>query len=121
MGGGASSLSRLRKVLLIRAYNSRPKDQTVSEQFSQYRRLNEQGQAVLTREDIKTAVGLTAPWFDELLQRYAADSMNEVHFESFVEFLETGQMPPTKTVAGAPNSPRRVLSENSAHESRMVV
>jgi hypothetical protein len=49
-GGGASSLARLRKVLLIRAYNSRPKDQTVSEQFAQFRRVNAQGDAVLTRE-----------------------------------------------------------------------
>jgi len=77
MGGGASSLARLRKVLLIRAYNSRPKDQTVSEQFAQFRRINAQGDAVLTREDIKQAVGLTAPWFDDLLQRYTVGSMDE--------------------------------------------
>ena len=38
------------QVLLIRAYNTRPKDQTVSEQFSQYRRVNADGDEVLTRE-----------------------------------------------------------------------
>ena len=37
-------------MLLIRAYNTRPKDQTVNEQFAQFRRLNEEGVPVLLKE-----------------------------------------------------------------------
>ena len=33
MGGGASSLIRLRKALVIRAYNLRSAEQTLDEQF----------------------------------------------------------------------------------------
>ena len=49
---------RVSQVLLIRAYNSRPKDQTVGEQFSQYRRVNANGDAVLTREVRSPASGV---------------------------------------------------------------
>ena len=46
----AASTTRPAQVLLIRAYNSRPKDQTVNEQFAKYRRLNERGEPVLLKE-----------------------------------------------------------------------
>ena len=36
MGGGASSLNRLRKTLLLRAYNLRSEDMTLEEQFSPF-------------------------------------------------------------------------------------
>ncbi len=36
MGSGVSSMLRLRKTLVIRAYNLRGKDETVEEQFSKY-------------------------------------------------------------------------------------
>ena len=54
------------------------------------------------RQDIKKAVGLTAPWFDELLQRYTVGTVDEVHFESFVEFLETGRAPPASLSTECP-------------------
>lgn len=36
MGSGVSSLVRLRKALVIRAYNLRGADQTIEEQFDKY-------------------------------------------------------------------------------------
>ena len=62
-------------------------------------------------QDIKKAVGLTAPWFDELLQRYTVGTVDEVHFESFVEFLETGRAPPA---ALSTNCPRRATESARA-------
>ena len=36
MGAGASSLNRLRKAVLMRAYNVRQSDETLEEQFRKY-------------------------------------------------------------------------------------
>lgn len=92
---------------------------------------NSEGVKVLRTDDVKNAIGLTQPWFDELLLRIAGDTvrggtelasntsapvltrfssvsfawpplqLGEVVFDSFVDFLETGR------VVGRPLSARR--------------
>ena len=146
MGGAVSGpVERARKVVVIRAYNARPKDQTVDEQFEALTKTDggvvscrvgvsarvgaqreassfmyshtgardhphthtgirpsaahpsthhpptptraDNGVKVIDTNDIKKAIGLTQPWFDELLERIAGDVVGEVVFNSFVNFL----------------------------------
>jgi hypothetical protein len=49
----------------------------VSEQFEKLCRVNASGDKVLRIQDVKTAIGLSQPWFDELMLRIAG---NEVFF-----------------------------------------
>mmetsp|Transcript_10963 Transcript_10963/g.29410 ORF Transcript_10963/g.29410 Transcript_10963/m.29410 type:complete len:192 (+) Transcript_10963:70-645(+) len=94
MGGAVSGpLERTRKIVVIRAYNARRKDQTVQEQFNALAKFNSDGVKVIHADDIKDCIGLTSPWFDELLARVAGDVVGEVVFSSFVSFLETGSLP----------------------------
>ena len=92
--GGLRSMKRLRRLLYIKAYNAKPEGTTIDELFRRYRRVNAAGVGVLAREDIKAAIGLTAPWFDELLAHYTCGALDEVGFDLFVDFLATGALPP---------------------------
>jgi len=69
MGGGTSTLQRARKIIVMRAYNSRPETQTLSDQFEELSRKTPAGKTVLDVNAVKEAIGLTQPWFDDLLLR----------------------------------------------------
>lgn len=55
----------------------------MSEQFGKLCRVNASGDKVLHIQDVKDAIGLSQPWFDELLLRIAG---NEVSSEPIVVF-----------------------------------
>ena len=74
--------------------------QTVDEQFAALATTNKDGLRVIRAEDIKAAVGLSQPWFDDLLTRIAGgNTVGEIAFDTFVDFLETGAVPTVATVA----------------------
>jgi len=82
-------------VLIIRAYNSRPRDVTVDEQFSKFWTSGPDGRPVLTKEGIRKAIDVdSAPWIDPLLNALVPDHVDSVLFDDFLLFLETGQAPP---------------------------
>jgi hypothetical protein len=56
----------------------------VSEQFEKLCRVNASGDKVLRIQDVKTAIGLSQPWFDELMMRIAG---NEVFFSRVVIYV----------------------------------
>jgi len=121
MGGGSSSLHRLRKILIIRAYNSRPEGITLEEQFLKFTEVDQKGQRVLTVSAIKQALGLkpndkSALWLDELVKTYLSNqslpapsekkrslSSKSLAFEAFLDFLETGR--PPSEAANMPQAP----------------
>ncbi|KAH8059430.1 hypothetical protein JL722_5459 [Aureococcus anophagefferens] len=128
--GGLRSMKRLRRLLYIKAYNAKPEGTTIDELFRRYRRVNAAGVGVLAREDIKAAIGLTAPWFDELLAHYTCGALDEVGFDLFVDFLATGALPPAPPAAApaaaaklpagalAPASPSRAAAPASPSKRR---
>lgn len=71
MGAGASSLPRLRKALLIRAYNLRDKDQSLVDQFIPFAFRGPDMQMYILPSQIQNALRMTSPdyaWLEDLLQ-----------------------------------------------------
>jgi hypothetical protein len=94
MGVGVSSL-RLRKAVVLRAYNLRDGDQTLEEQFRKYAFRGDDGRLWIKLSDIKNGLSFTElSWADDMMKRVLGDSVNsDLVFSEFVEFLETGQAP----------------------------
>ena len=94
MGVGVSSL-RLRKAVVLRAYNLRDGDQTLEEQFRKYAFRGDDGRLWIKLSDIKNGLSFTElSWADDMMKRVLGDSVNsDLVFSEFVEFLETGQEP----------------------------
>jgi len=74
MGGAASSLQRARKIVVIKSYNSRGPNETLAEQFEKLAKYKN-GVKILVALDIKKSIGLSQPWFDELLVRIAGNEV----------------------------------------------
>jgi hypothetical protein len=71
MGAGASSFSRLRKAVLIRAYNLRPSDQSLIDQFLPYTYQKEGKGLYIEISQIKKCLKMDSAeykWIEELLQ-----------------------------------------------------
>lgn len=71
MGGAVSLQQRCRKALVIRAYNNRPADQTLEEQFSSYSYLKGDGSIYTNADLIKQCLNIGSndyPWLDPLMQ-----------------------------------------------------
>jgi len=110
-------MQRARKAVVIRAYNSRLPNQTLSEQFQALCRKSPSGKTVLLASDVKDALGLSElSWFDDLLVSVAGNEIGELDFNSFVGFLETGSTPRIISVSEPKNPPAalgRVASLNA--------
>eukprot|EP01038_Epipyxis_sp_PR26KG_P006865 gene6865-9401_t len=101
MGSGASS-SRLRRALVIRAYNMRPPTQTMEEQFRQYATRSNNKSAtdspnsnlIITVQSVKKCLQLGPEfgWVDELLKSGLNYKDDEINFHEFLRFLETGKI-----------------------------
>jgi len=93
MGVGVSSL-RLRKALVIRAYNLRAGDETLEEQFREFSHIGAEGKMYLCLDDVKRYLGFVDGTGSEAksLERLLSGSLvgKEIPYEEFVEFLETG-------------------------------
>ena len=108
MGGGisASSVNRLRKTILIRAYNLRQKDETLDEQFrchSTRSSTSSSGKvSMLMLPDVKKVLQLEdgALWasIEELLCHCAGNQVRAegIAYDVFIDFLESGKIPPSK-------------------------
>jgi hypothetical protein len=92
MGGGTSSLQRARKIIVFRAYNTRTGEQTLKEQFEPLAKINQNDQKVVVAADIVAYLDLEQPCFEDLLQRIAGNSIGELAFDSFIEFLDSGTL-----------------------------
>lgn len=71
MGGAVSLQQRCRKALVIRAYNIRPADQTIEDQFSAYSFLKGDGQFYTNADLIKQCLNIGSndyPWLEPLMQ-----------------------------------------------------
>ena len=77
MGSGVSTLNRLRKALVIRAYNLRPSDQTLIEQFLPFSFQKDSQGLYITIENIKKCLKLDNGeyrWIEELLDALFSQS-----------------------------------------------
>ena len=94
MGAGISSL-RLRKAIVIRAYNLRKGNETLEEQFRSFAWRGDDGIMYISLLDIKSCLCFAEiSWADDMIKRLIGDSARrEVLFAEFVDFLETGQAP----------------------------
>ena len=89
--------------------------QTIEEQFAEMAVVNAEGIKVVRAEDVKKAVGLTQPWFDDLLVRIAGgNTLGEIEVDSFVGFLETGSVPTVASVAEPKRPPSRSRDDRGA-------
>lgn len=71
MGGAVSLQQRCRKALVIRAYNMRPSDQTLEEQFSSFSYLKGDGEFYTNADLIKQCLNIGEndyPWLEPLMQ-----------------------------------------------------
>lgn len=72
MGGGVSSLNRLRKAIVIRAYNLRKPDDTVDDQFRRFAVRGADGVLYISFENIKRCLVMETKeyeWIDQFLHR----------------------------------------------------
>ena len=93
MGGGVSTLSRLRNALVLRAYNIRPKDITLEEQFFKMLIVKNKVVHCINIEDIKQVLSVDASWIDDLFRALIGniDSSDQLIQYDHFEFLETGK------------------------------
>jgi hypothetical protein len=114
MGSGASSLVRLRKAILIRAYNLRKPDETLDDQFRKYSYRNGENQICISISDIKQCLCMEPGeylWIEDLF-RHTSGSLEpvrlqcaistlllrrylqvvEINFLDLIRFLENGKM-----------------------------
>ncbi len=80
MGSGASSLVRLRKAVLIRAYNLRKADETLEEQFRKYSFRSAEKQLCIAIADIKQCLCMEPGeylWIEDLF-RHTTGSVDPV-------------------------------------------
>lgn len=71
MGSGASSLGRLRKAVLIRAYNLRPPEQSIAEQFMPYTFQKEGKGLYITVSSVRKCLKMDTPeyrWIEEVMR-----------------------------------------------------
>lgn len=108
MGQGISSL-RLRKAIVIRAYNLRSGDETLEEQFKSFAFPSDDGELKISLLDIKACLSFAEiSWADDMIKRLIGDNVRQdVLFSEFIEFLETGSCPVSR------NSLRESQSEGS--------
>lgn len=110
MGAGASSLPRLRKALLMKAYNSRKQeDLSLFEQFLPFAHQKDDSAYYIYIAQVKVCLGIENnkdyAFLDEVLYNLfhkspysssqpAVDSSNggDIYFYDFIQFLETGKV-----------------------------
>eukprot|EP01041_Mallomonas_annulata_P008592 gene8592-17721_t len=120
MGAGASSLMRLRKTLVIRAYNTRKGDETLEEQFKPYIYRKTNNKEYISLEDIKSALSLDAPWVDDLFKRCIGETITELEFNEFCLFIDTGKPPKCTSDHSSDQKPSKGrntnITSNNKHE-----
>lgn len=90
MGAGASSSnSRLRKALILRAYNARENGDTLEDQFKKYT-YKKGSKTLISIEKVKSSLSMDAPWVDELFRKSLGSETADIEFDTFLGFLQTG-------------------------------
>lgn len=80
MGGGASTLSRLRKAVVIRAYNLREPDQSLDQQFRPFAVRSIDGKLYITTQNIRSCLRMESKeyeWMDHLFQHTFGGQVDE--------------------------------------------
>jgi len=96
MGGGASSLIRLRKAIIIRSYNLRKPDETVDQQFRRFAVRGEDGVMIISLHNIRNCLEMESKeydWIDHLFLRIFGGQVTTVSYSDFIKFLESGKTP----------------------------
>jgi hypothetical protein len=110
MGGGVSapSVNRLRKTIVIRAYNLRKKDETLDEQLRPFAtRSTSTNKLCLSLIDVKSSLQLEdgSLWtsIENLLVHCVGPAvrLDGIDYDVFIAFLESGKMPLQKLSASA--------------------
>jgi hypothetical protein len=86
MGGGASSLTRLRKAIVIRAYNLRAADETVDDQFRRFAQRGGDNVLYISLEDIRRSLNMETKeyeWVDHLFQHLFGAQVYHLHVGNF--------------------------------------
>jgi hypothetical protein len=78
MGAGASTASRLRKALVIRAFNLRSPNESLEDQFQPYTQIIN-GKRCISAPEIKKALDFDAPWVDDLFKIFFGEKVNSAH------------------------------------------
>jgi hypothetical protein len=93
MGGGASSLTRLRKAIVIRAYNLRTADETVDDQFRRFAQRGGDNVLYISLEDIRRSLKMETKeyeWVDHLFQhQFGAQVGHLVSYATMLRRLKT--------------------------------
>jgi hypothetical protein len=98
MGSGVSTSStvRVRKSIIIRAYNLRKADETIDEQFCIYAKRID-NKLMIRLEDIKACLKMEdgALWSSmvEIFQQCISVNSDAMDYRAFREFLEDGKIP----------------------------
>lgn len=122
MGAGASSqtspssLNRLRKALIMRAYNIRKSDETLDELFKPQAYRSSSG-LYISVSSVKKILSENAPWVDLLFDQVVDSSVGDMEFNSFIHFLETGNMPTTVDPLDNMKGPPKSISSSSSSSS----
>lgn len=119
MGGGISISFRLRKALLMRAYNVRSKDSvilTIEDQFRPYAFKSNDGKLEISLESIRKCLNLedSANWVDNMLKEVLNqdNQLQTLSFKAFIEFLETG-----KTIKQFESENVNIIATSSSNSS----
>ena len=90
MGQGASvgAGNKLRNILVVKAYNARPKDTSLEEQFAPYVQVDDDNNTFLSSEDVRAALRLEPEQMHRLLQRFGATLGGRIGYGEFMGFLD---------------------------------
>lgn len=123
MGSGVSTLARLRKSLVIKAYNLRSEGQTLDQQFREYafRKPGESSTGstgsttyYITFSDVKKCLQLnnsSNSWVDDLFKMFDESLSEMINFDDFISFLESGKLPTDRNSNKLPSPLRKAKSE----------
>lgn len=90
MGGGASSLIRLRKAIIIRSYNLRKPEETVDQQFRKFAVRGEDGILIISLHNIRNCLEMEAKeydWIDHLFLRIFGGQVSSIVNSSMLRRL----------------------------------
>jgi hypothetical protein len=81
---------KLRKLILLRAYNKRASDMSVQDQFRKYVQVDENGAKYVETEDCMRELGIGDKKLAELTNRFGVQLTGKLEYQEFLMFLENG-------------------------------
>jgi hypothetical protein len=81
---------KLRKLILLRAYNKRASDMSVQDQFRKYVQVDENGCRYVESTDCMRELGIGDKKLAELTKRFGVQLTGRLEYQDFLTFLENG-------------------------------